>query len=85
MCYIQLSLYGIPAVVVHGNSLTNEEWSSWQTPVYIIDGWRWKSRRCARVQEKGLDETMPAEVKLPAQQKAMETYEQLNLFGESEV
>ncbi len=32
MAYIQLSLYGIPAVVIHGNTLTMEEWSRWYTP-----------------------------------------------------
>lgn len=32
MAYIQLSLYGIPAVVIHGNTLTVEEWSHWYTP-----------------------------------------------------
>lgn len=32
MTYIQLSLYRIPAVVIHGNSLTMEEWSRWYTP-----------------------------------------------------
>lgn len=35
MCYIQLSLYGVPAVVVHGNSLTMEEWSYWFTPAGV--------------------------------------------------
>lgn len=39
MCYLQLSLYGIPAVVIHGNSLTLEEWSQWLTPVFIWNGW----------------------------------------------
>lgn len=32
MAYIQLSLYGIPAVVIHGNTLTMDEWSRWYTP-----------------------------------------------------
>ena len=32
MAYIQLTLYEIPAVVVHGNTLTMEEWSRWYTP-----------------------------------------------------
>ena len=32
MAYIQLALYEIPAVVVHGNTLTMEEWSRWYTP-----------------------------------------------------
>lgn len=39
MCYIQLALYGIPAVVIHGNSITNENWSCWYTPIYVLDGW----------------------------------------------
>lgn len=38
MCYLQLTLYGIPAVVVHGNTLTLEEWSKWYTPLYIPQG-----------------------------------------------
>ena len=44
MAYLQLSLYGIPAVIIHGNSLTNEEWSRWYTPVYMINGWPFKER-----------------------------------------
>lgn len=32
MAYIQFWLYKIPAVVIHGNSLTEEEWSRWYTP-----------------------------------------------------
>lgn len=42
MSYLQFALYGIPAVVIHGNSLTTEEWSRWYTPVYILDGWIWR-------------------------------------------
>ena len=42
MTYLQLSLYGIPAVVIHGNSLSTEEWSRWYTPFYILDGWVWR-------------------------------------------
>lgn len=42
MAYLQFSLYGIPAVVIHGNTLTMQEWSRWYTPVYILDGWVWR-------------------------------------------
>lgn len=42
MTYIQLSLYGIPARVIHGNSLSMERWSAWITPTYIFDGWNFK-------------------------------------------
>jgi hypothetical protein len=44
MTYLQLSLYGVPAVVIHGNSLTCEEFSRWYTPVYMLNGWIWKER-----------------------------------------
>jgi type I restriction-modification system DNA methylase subunit len=37
MAYIQFSLYGIPAIVVHGNSLTVETWSTWYTPLYVLN------------------------------------------------
>ena len=39
MSYIQLSMYGVPAVVIHGNSITVEEWSRWYTPAYVWGGW----------------------------------------------
>lgn len=42
MSYIQFSLYGIPAKVTHGNSMTLESWSEWLTPTYITDGWMFK-------------------------------------------
>ena len=43
MAYLQLSLYGVPAVVIHGNTLTLEEWSRWYTPVYVLHGWRFRN------------------------------------------
>lgn len=39
MAYLQLSLLGIPAYIIHGNTLTLEEWDIWATPAHIIDGW----------------------------------------------
>ncbi len=39
MAYLQLSLLGIPAVVIHGDSLRKEEWSRWYTPAYVLDRW----------------------------------------------
>lgn len=36
MAYIQLSLYRIPAVVIHGNTLSMEEWSCWYTPYAAV-------------------------------------------------
>lgn len=36
MTYIQLCLYEIPAVVIHGNTLARKEWSSWYTPCSVL-------------------------------------------------
>lgn len=44
MAYLQLSLYGIPAVVVHGNTITVKEWSHWYTPVYVLNRWDWRRK-----------------------------------------
>lgn len=54
MAYLQLSLYGIPAVVIHGNSLTMEEWSTWYTPMYMVDMWPIKEMR-------GIEDVVAAE------------------------
>lgn len=43
MTYVQLSLYGIPALVLHGDILALEEYSRWYTPVFVVDGWVWKN------------------------------------------
>jgi len=42
MSYIQLSLVGVPAIIVHGNSLLVEERSRWYTPMYVFGGWKYR-------------------------------------------
>lgn len=42
MAYVQLSLLNIPAYILHGNSLTMEEWDVWATPAHIMHGWAHK-------------------------------------------
>jgi len=44
MSYLQFSLLHIPAVVIHGNSLSLENFGHWYTPAHILDGWNWKLR-----------------------------------------
>ncbi len=51
MTYLQLSLYGIPAVVIHGNTLTMQEWSRWYTPVYMLEGWIWR-QACGNIDKR---------------------------------
>lgn len=43
MCYIQLALYGVPAVVQHGDSLSLKTWSRWYTPVHFLGEWVWRA------------------------------------------
>ncbi len=45
MAYLQLSLFGIPAIIIHGNSLTSEQWSIWHTPAYMFGLWPLKEMR----------------------------------------
>lgn len=46
MTYLQLSLYGIPGKVIHGDTLTMEVYEKpWVTPIYAIDLWAIKERR----------------------------------------
>jgi hypothetical protein len=44
MCYVQLSLMGIPGKVIHGNTLLNESRSVWYTPMHIMGGWNMRLR-----------------------------------------
>ncbi len=39
MAYIQLTACNIAAKIVHGNSLSQEIYSVWYTPAYILGGW----------------------------------------------
>ena len=94
MCYLQLSLYGIPAVVVHGDSLSDEVWSHWYTPVYLIHGWRWIRKRRVESQENtGSYKQVPVqalteppskdikpEIVLPSPQEVMQSFKQLSIF-----
>lgn len=55
MAYIQLSLYGIPAVIEHADTLTCKVFSRWYTPVYLLDGWLFR-QHCGITDQDGLTE-----------------------------
>jgi hypothetical protein len=42
MAYIQLSLLHVPAVIIHGDTLSLEEYAHWHTPAHILGGWRFR-------------------------------------------
>ena len=42
MTYIQLALYGIPAIVSCGNALTQETRFTMETPLYFMQYWKFR-------------------------------------------
>jgi len=42
MCYLQLALAGVPAIIKHQNTLTREKWSVWKTPAFILQYLRFR-------------------------------------------
>lgn len=53
MTYVQLALLGVPAVVIHGNSLTGETWSTWHTALHFKG--RWRQRMAQRQEHRAAD------------------------------
>lgn len=51
MAFVQLSLLHIPAVLVHGNTLSGERWDVWVTPAHILG--RWNNRLNQGLQQAG--------------------------------
>ena len=85
MSYIQLSLYGLPAIVMRQNTLTLETFgAAWFTPMFVADGWTIKARRVfgtAEPVEAKIIEEKPAvvEEKSVAVETKAEPY-QMSLF-----
>lgn len=61
MAYIQLALFHIPAIVVHGNSLAVTEWDHWATPAHVLGMWDRKLRR-RELADRGHLAGVPAQV-----------------------
>ena len=51
MAYIQLSLLHVPAVVIHGNTISGECWGEWRTPAHVLGFWDVKLRRAQEADE----------------------------------
>ena len=74
MSYVQFSLLHIPAVVVHGNTLSMEEFGHWYTPAHIMGLWDYrlmKNKTIRRVEEVApappittVEEVKPAPTKI---------------------
>ena len=62
MAYIQCSLLHIPAVIQHGNFLSNEVWSEWKTPAHVLGGWETKLCRANEAKREKLANQQQYEV-----------------------
>jgi len=88
MTYVQASLLHIPAVVLHGNSLSNEIWSRWYTPAHVLGGWRRRlAERCGG--ESGMATTAASDGAVELEASALDRFErvppelqQLRLFDD---
>ena len=67
MTYLQAALLHIPAIVLHGNSISGEVWSRWYTPAHVLGGWgrRLAARHQAAAAPAGEAGRGPAQVELP--------------------
>ena len=85
MAYVQFSLLHIPAVIIHGNTLSLTEYEHWYTPAHILGGWDWKLRQ--RASENAVHEVLappppsvPIPVEAPMQREPENPVGQLTLF-----
>jgi len=91
MTYLQASLLHIPAIVLHGNSLSMEVWSRWYTPAHVLGGWGWRldQHRRSRVERTEQAQDMvpalgirpdEAPASPPLRVDTMASQEQMDLF-----
>lgn len=82
MAYIQLTLLHIPAILVHGNSLSMEVHSKWYTPAYIMGGWQFRRQREKETQGQVIElKTSTTESVVNVEPVKIEKYEAMSLFG----
>lgn len=48
MCYVQLSIWHVPAEIIVGNSLTLETREAWHTPAFQLGGWQLRTNQLKR-------------------------------------
>lgn len=66
MCYIQLTLWHVPAEIIVGNALTLECRERWYTPSHYLGGWQQKL-----TMQRMIERLCDLEAKRPAPEKAL--------------
>lgn len=65
MAYVQLSLLHIPAIIIHGNTLSLEQWGYWLTPAHVLGFWDAKLKRDASTRQEPEDKAEHAVPSMP--------------------
>jgi hypothetical protein len=81
MAYVQLALLHIPAIVVHGNSLTLKTYGHWVTPAHVLGLWDHKLRRDEAVTAPHEEEVTTPSIETIRTEVVATRIEQLSLFG----
>lgn len=69
MTYIQLALYGIPAVVCCGNALTQEMRFKMETPLYFMQYWKFRKHYMRSEEEKSQEAKQKIIIEKPIKNK----------------
>jgi type I restriction-modification system DNA methylase subunit len=70
MCYVQMSLLGIPGIVWLGDTLRMQMRSAWVTPLHVIGGWEYKLS--LRRQKEQIDAALAGPVRTESEPIAVE-------------
>lgn len=79
MAYIHFSLLHIPAIVIHGNSLSMEEWDFFVTPAHVLGFWDGRLCEDKRGQEECAQEAETTQLEQQRKIIVAERQEQLAL------
>ena len=84
MAYLQFALLHIPAIIIHGNTLSLETYGHWYTPAHLMGLWNWKLRARGNDEEAHEIEAPPkieaVKIEAPAKEPADGPHGQLKLF-----
>jgi hypothetical protein len=79
-----LAVAHIPAIIIHGNTLSLEEYGCWYTPAHIMGGGNWKLHRHSEIEGThkihAPPKTAPASIETPPEEKPDGPRGQLKLF-----
>jgi len=73
MCYVQLSLWNVPAQIIVGNTLTLELREQFFTPAHYIFNWRYKLRKQKQKLAEEKEKFTPEETKTKIEPEISET------------